>query len=107
MKEVIVMKITNLDLDTSNFEEMKKFYLEVLELPLINQTRQNFSVYAGETVLTFHLSENNPKYHFAFNIPNNKIDEAMHWLSSKVDLIKYEDEYVIHFESWNAHSLYY
>ncbi|PFP28569.1 hypothetical protein COJ96_13770 [Bacillus sp. AFS073361] len=107
MKEVIVMKITNLDLDTSNFEEMKKFYLQVLELPLINQTRQNFSVHAGETVLTFHLSENNTKFHFAFNIPNNKIDEAMHWLSSKVDLIKYEDEYVIHFESWNAHSLYF
>lgn len=101
------MKITNLDLHTSNLQEMKKFYSEVLELPLLNETTKNFSVGTGETVLTFHLSGNNSQYHFAFNIPNNKVAEAVDWLSSKVNLIKYEEDQLIHFESWNAHSLYF
>jgi catechol-2,3-dioxygenase len=101
------MKIINLDLHTSNLQEMKRFYSEHLELPLLNETTENFSVAVGETVLTFHLSGNNSQYHFAFNIPNNKVAEAVDWLSSKVDLIKYEEDQLIHFESWNAHSLYF
>lgn len=106
-EEEIVMKISHLELQTSNLEKMKEFYNGVLELPLLNQSKESFSVAAGETVLTFQLSGNNPQYHFAFNIPNNKINEAIFWLNSKVDLIKYEEDHIIHFESWNAHSLYF
>ncbi|MEH7333141.1 hypothetical protein V7161_10930 [Neobacillus drentensis] len=101
------MKITHLELKTSNIDGMKEFYNEVLELPILIQTKETFSVAAGETVLTFQLSEDNPQYHFAFNIPNNKLDKAVNWLNSKVDLIKYEEKQIIHFESWNAHSLYF
>jgi catechol-2,3-dioxygenase len=101
------MKITNLELHTQNLYEMKKFYTEVLELPLLEDTIDRFSVAAGETILSFHLSEKKHQYHFAFNIPNNKLNTAIQWLTSRVNLIPYEDEHVIHFESWNADSLYF
>jgi catechol-2,3-dioxygenase len=101
------MKIKELELHTQNLLELKMFYTEVLELPLLEDSSDQFSVVAGETILTFHLSEEKHQYHFAFNIPNNKIDAAIQWLSSRVNLITSEDDNIIYFESWNAHSVYF
>ncbi|OCA91790.1 VOC family protein [Pseudobacillus wudalianchiensis] len=103
------MKIRNLELRTSKLEEMKAFYTELLELPLAKETKEQFSVTAGETILTFtgDHHNNSHQYHYAFNIPNNKLEEAAEWLSSKVELITYKGHPIIHFESWNAHSLYF
>ena len=48
-----------------------------------------------------------PYYHFAFNIPENKINEAIKWLEKKVELIEYGESNLISFPNWNAHSVYF
>jgi hypothetical protein len=48
------------------------------------------SVMAGQTVLTFELIDKKygrPFYHFAFNIPENKIEKAYEWQKIKTDII--------------------
>ncbi|WP_228011950.1 glyoxalase [Flavobacterium hungaricum] len=44
----------------------------------------------------------------AFNIPNNKLDEAIQWCKNKVDLISIEDQnFIANFENWNANASYF
>nr|WP_315417827.1 hypothetical protein [uncultured Pedobacter sp.] len=63
----------------------------------------------GDSVLKFvGDSQFNSIYHFAFNIPENQLEEAIKWCKNKVDLIPIEDKNVItHFENWNAHAVYF
>lgn len=50
----------------------------------------------------------NSIYHFAFNIPNNKLEEAIAWIKNKIDLLVIEDKNVIaQFENWNANAVYF
>lgn len=103
------MKIDRLELYTSELAQVKSFYTDILQLSLLEETDHSFTVAAGMTQLCFIAVQDGSKpiYHFAFNIPENKIPEARKWLSSRVQLLTHEDEEIIHFESWNAHSLYF
>ncbi|MDQ6901934.1 MAG: VOC family protein, partial [Bacteroidota bacterium] len=51
----------------------------------------------------------NPFYHFAFNIPNNKFDEAFAWINNKVDLLWLDDYngHIADFVNWKAKSFYF
>ena len=43
-----------------------------------------------------------------FDPISNKLNEAIEWLHKKLEIIKIEEERIIqHFESWNAHSIYF
>lgn len=68
-----------------------------------------FTLKTGSSKLTFMEDDSGdePYYHFAFNIPENRINEAVKWLDSRVDLITYEDSPLISFPNWNAHSVYF
>lgn len=103
------MKINRLELYTSELQQLKSFYAQSLQLPLLEDTNHAFTVAAGNTELCFIAvqDESKPIYHFAFNIPENKIMEARDWLSARVQILTYEDEEIIHFAGWNAHSLYF
>lgn len=103
------MIIKGLELYTNKIRELKKFYTETLELELIIENANYFSVRCGETEFTFRKSSgtNDPFYHFAFNIPENKLSEAKEWISSKLKLIKLNGEDEFDFRSWNAHSIYF
>ena len=61
------------------------------------------------SILTFLKSTNlNPNYHFAFNIPKNKLNEATIWLNSKVNLLlNDENEIITDFGDWNAKAIYF
>jgi hypothetical protein len=50
-----------------------------------------------------------PFYHFAINIPANKIEEAKDWLSNKVKLLWMEDykDDIADFVNWHAKSVYF
>jgi len=103
------MKILGLNLFTSNLHIQKEFYTKSLELKLTGNSPDSFSVQAGVSSLKF--TENNlfeaPFYHFAFNIPENQLNEAIDWLNKKTKLIEYEGSPVIDFPNWNAHSVYF
>jgi hypothetical protein len=114
-----VARITDLDLITgSSVKELKEFYTSLLEFPLITEQANRFTMRAGETKISFiqtAIKEKAPFYHFAFNIPENKILLAREWQLKRTPLSTtpphmtdpgYPDD-VRHFRSWNAHSVFF
>jgi len=103
------MNILEIEIQSDNLVETEKFYAELLGLTITRKDHNAISFLAGKSILTFTKSEgSNPTYHFAFNIPNNKIDEAVDWASSKLDLIESSDSRIVaNFESWNAKAFYF
>ncbi|MDV2682791.1 VOC family protein [Alkalihalophilus lindianensis] len=103
------MKITEVSLSTSNLNEMRSFYEDVLELPMVKEDKEAFTVQVGATTLTFLQSNEleDPFYHFAINIPENKMDEAKAWIQSKVELNTENDSDEVFFKSWNARAIYF
>jgi catechol-2,3-dioxygenase len=103
------MKILEIEIQTDNIKETETFYSEILGLQLVNKNQNSISFKAGQSKLTFIKSDNiNPKYHFAFNIPNNKLVDAINWAETRIKLIENEENNVIaNFESWNANAIYF
>ena len=66
---------------------------------------------AGKSKLIFEETDIdvNPYYHFAFNIPSNKFEEAFEWMKQKVELLWLEDykSYIADFVNWHAKSFYF
>ena len=64
----------------------------------------------GSSELIFaETTANQPFYHYAINIPANKIEEAKAWLSNKVKLLWMEDykNDIADFVNWRAKSVYF
>jgi hypothetical protein len=104
----------------SSMEAMKTFYGKTLDLGIAAESADRFSVMAGETRLTFvqtgDTSEGRPPfYHFAFNIPENKIVKALEWQKARTPLLAipeanrasgYPPE-VVDYHHWNAHAIFF
>lgn len=85
---------------------------------MANQEAGRLSIDVGQTRITFLNAAANfaePFYHFAFNVPENKLLDAHRWLSQRTALIpipqnlrdsNYPDD-VVHYRHWNAHSLFF
>ncbi len=101
------MKIKELTLFTQNLKAQINFYSKVLEFELINCDELSCSFKTGNSILKFVVQENSKPYHFAFNIPSNKENEALAWLKKKVQLLPFEENELVNFESWNAKALYF
>lgn len=103
------MKFLEVELRAPRIIEQKEFYSNIMGMQPDFNTPVSYSVRAGETLLKF--TESNlpevPYYHFAFNIPENQLYDAIKWLNNKVKLIEYEGSPVIDFPNWNAHSVYF
>ncbi|MEK4513726.1 VOC family protein [Paenibacillus sp. FSL H8-0122] len=101
--------IREVEMQTHSLQGMKDFYENTLGLTVVQGHSASFSVQAGVSTLTFTESNpsRQPKYHFAFNIPENQINEALRWITPKVSVIPNEGQEVVHFESWNADSIYF
>lgn len=101
--------IREVEMQTNCLKEMKDFYEMILGQRVVQEQSESFSVQTGDSRLTFKESDpgSQPKYHFAFNIPENQIDEALRWIIPKVSVIPNEGQEVVHFESWNADSIYF
>lgn len=102
------MKIKEIILLSDDLNETSRFYSELMGFKISESNASRITFKAGSSQLTF-LSTNNQNciYHFAFDIPHNKLDEALQWLSAKVDLIEFEGRNIIDFPAWNAKSLYF
>lgn len=102
------MKIKEIILLSDDLNETSRFYSELMGFKISESSTSRITFKAGSSQLTF-LSTNNQNciYHFAFDIPHNKLDEALQWLSAKVDLIEFEGRNIIDFPAWNAKSLYF
>ena len=99
---------------------MKAFYGKTLDLRIMDERPDRFSVEAGETRMTFVSSTDTvdgrpPFYHFAFNIPENKILKALEWQKARTPMLSipernraagYPPE-VVDYSHWNAHSVFF
>jgi len=113
--------ISEIKLQTNaSLHSMTRFYGSLLELKTIKNVKTSCLFKAGDSILNFEknqLQDESPFYHFAFNIPQNKIDEAEQWLlDRKIALIEPPDHLkdldrhsknVVFFRHWNAHSLFF
>ncbi len=103
------MEILEIEIQTDDLLETENFYSGVLGLQMASKGPNSISFLAGQSTLNFIKSNKvNPKYHFAFNIPHNKLEEAIIWAASKLNLIQISDNGIVaNFESWNARAIYF
>ena len=103
------MFIQSLHLHTNDLTTTKKFYSQLLQVPVIKESEKIVAFAFGHSALYFHTSlEKNPFYHVAFSVPNNKLEEALQWVSDKTAILPYSDtEMIANFTGWNAKSFYF
>jgi catechol 2,3-dioxygenase-like lactoylglutathione lyase family enzyme len=103
------MRIKELTLLTNNLTGTKNFYGAKLGLHPVEEHSDFIVFRTGSTLLTFRLSAiDGPVYHIAFNIPHNKITEALLWCEKhRLHLLSYESKELVDFPNWNAKSIYF
>ena len=101
------MKIEEIILFTNQIEKQKQFYQQVLELDLVFNSEEKITFKAGCSLLTFQYKKDVKAAHFAFNIPSNKIDDALVWLKKRVPILPDGEAEISNFESWNAKAVYF
>jgi hypothetical protein len=104
------MKIRKLDLQTAFLKTLQEFYSSVLQLQVDQPDERKIKIKIGDSDLIFtETATGEPFYHYAINIPSNKIEEAKGWLSTKVKLL-WMDDYkndIADFVNWRARSVYF
>ncbi len=104
------MHLKEIKLYTAHLQELFYFYNEILGMNC-NRSGNEMHILTRDSLLRFEESAANddPYYHFAFNIPSNKIEEAYTWLTKRVKLLWIEDykSYIADFSNWHAKSLYF
>ena len=103
------MRIKLLHILTDQLKETKKFYHDILGLPVSEETPQHIHFKLKDTELGFYLSQNyKPQYHIAFNIPCNLSTEAHEWLKTRAEIIPVDEHNTIaDFKNWNAKAVYF
>lgn len=112
------MKFAEVRLPASDVDAQAEFYGNRLGLPIIQRNDDEVHLQAGQSKLVFvkeptlqPLSPEERSFapqHFAFNIPEHRLEDAEAWLQARCDLIPDNaGEVVIHSENWNADSLYF
>ena len=105
------LRIQQLGMDTGQVEALRGFYAETLGLPVIAEEAGSFTVQTGETRLKFNRAAPGemPFYHFAFNIPENKIEAAEDWTAGRTALLPDPEsgEMIRPWPAWDAHSIYF
>jgi len=104
------MKIKKLKLQTAFVKTLQEFYSSILELPVQSVDEREIYIKIGDSELIFtEAKTGEPFYHYAINIPANKIEEAKAWVSNKVKLLWMEDyrNDIADFVNWHAKSVYF
>lgn len=104
-------RIRHLRLVTRKLDALRTFYSDTLGLPLVDNIATSATFQAGQSLLQFdHTDEDiEPVYHFAFTIPENKIERALDWMTPRARLIAHRasENPIMHFPQWNAHSIHF
>jgi catechol-2,3-dioxygenase len=96
---------------------MREFYGSRLGLPVTVPAPGRLAVQAGDSriVFTHDAGADRPFYHFAFNIPENKIADARAWQLGRTPLLPIPARLrdarfppdVVDYRHWNAHSIFF
>jgi len=106
------MKITELRLQAHDLDAQRTFYTGVLGLPVVSQkgtqTAGTLIMQAGSTRLSFEAAPTSAApYHFAFNIPRNRLPQAKQFLAAHALLLGESGKEVFHERRWNADMVYF
>ena len=104
------MNLDHIEILSHDLNATKRFYEQALGLTIVSQDAESLTIKIGSSLLTFKDGTAKPKavYHLAFNIPQNKLSEAIEWSENRIELIKQEEAVLIaNFESWNANAVYF
>jgi catechol-2,3-dioxygenase len=104
------MRIHELDLLAADLAVQRAFYAELLGLAVVEHTTEALTLAIGASRLTFRQAPPgwNDVYHFAFNIPENRFEEARAWLEARTPLRPdAAGRTVFHFDDWNADAVYF
>ncbi len=96
--------------NVNRLDDMRMFYKSVLSLPLVGEDDASLTFQAGRTKMTFRSDPTggSPFYHFAFNIPENKLERAMEWLTGRAELLRgRRGNTIVHFTWLDAHSVFF
>ena len=96
---------------------MRDFYHDLLGLAVLDAGADHLTLAGGATPITFVPAEKSsaPFYHFAFNIPENKILAALVRQKEHTPIIPAPEslrdpdlpEEIVHYRHWNAHSVFF
>lgn len=104
-------RIRFIRLNATCLEEMRRFYGTLLGLPIHAETKNSLTIRFGSTLIEFVdvPKTQEPFYHFAFNIPENKFASAKEWLGQRCPLLRDNetDADELFFKKWNAHAVYF
>lgn len=102
------MRIQEVVFQSRDVTAQRRFYHDLLQLPLVEDSPQRATFRAGHTAMAFEQAEStlpDTIYHFAFNIPENQLAQAKDWLAGRVSLAAVPETY--DFTDWNAHAFYF
>ena len=105
-------------LTSTKISELVQFYTGKLGFDVIKQDTNHCTFQTGRSLLSFTKTadSSSPFYHFAFNIPENKIKKAELWQETKTPFIKpppnlldksLQSDNIVHFRHWDAHALFF
>ncbi|WP_332650207.1 VOC family protein [Lysinibacillus sp. 54212] len=102
------MKIHELELFISNYEETVSFYKNTMQFQPLREGADSTSFQTGESVFTLHKDETHAYYyHFAFNIPPNLFQSAKDWVAAKIPLSLEVGQDEVSFTASKAKSFYF
>lgn len=106
------MELRQLKLFSKNIEKQYQFYKNTLGFEVKFIEEHKIQIHSGNTKLIFEeQKESNFIYHFAFLIPNGKIEDAIPFLEEKgINLLQKNNEKIIYFgtkESYVGRAIYF
>jgi catechol 2,3-dioxygenase-like lactoylglutathione lyase family enzyme len=99
-----------LSLETADLGRARQFWTQTMGLEELSSSPSSLTLAAGETVWTLTQAITPPPVaHFAFNIPENRFDEAATWLQERVALLPDAtgQQTLFDFTNWDAHGVYF
>jgi len=104
------LKIKRLELRSLNVAASANFWESKFGFPVVYATPSNPRIQIGNTELSFrpHITGPKPVYRFAFEIPENQIEQAFFWLKeANIEVLKHPENgrEIQHVPRLNAHSI--
>lgn len=90
-------------------DDLREFYADLLELPLVADRDGAFTARFGRTDVTFEAAPRgtDPFYHYAVRIPAGQLEPARDWLADRVDLLETDaGDVLVEFDRTNSESAY-
>lgn len=102
------MHIQHLTLQTADIAAQHHFFGDVLGLPIIAADTQAVTIRVGASWLTFEAGAMASHYHYAFDVPENQLQQARQWLAARTAILSdctgKSDFYLA---DWKADSFYF